>query len=375
MLSLRALVPIPPVAPDFYLCDPEYGYALETLDCNLAADLQLPRGRESVNAFLNNPRMPFSLPFTVTHGSCAISIEFAGPSYAAPSFVTIVPDQLRGMASYVIDQCVRASGSGGFITRGMISLVGYLSITPLFVNPLSVPADPWFTTVTITGPDAPLRRPGDTDPEVSSVIMEADRWLAGHHAEGSEDRVHFLDLADRSEWRAHEMRRGGSLNWWDPYPTPVSEMTYVCDANLGSPAVVDCNQLQWRRLGPASDSVDLRPAEPKFFSTNSCSLVISAITMLSVTWGQLQIALETLMNSCIENPLRGPQGGRAYFGAQASSTNGKVSGTSSHEVLTGLNALPPYVNMTIFAHSGSSNLSCEWQAVRNGIALSTCETP
>ena len=68
MLIPRELVSIAPVAPDFHVCDPEYGTRLSPADCNYAGDTYLPQGQNSVPVYTNNPRVPNRLPYSVAHG-------------------------------------------------------------------------------------------------------------------------------------------------------------------------------------------------------------------------------------------------------------------------------------------------------------------
>ncbi|MCJ1256455.1 hypothetical protein MMC24_004276 [Lignoscripta atroalba] len=377
MLSHRALVPIAPVAPDFFVCDPVYGTALAPSDCNVAGDTQLPQGQNAVNYYLTNQRAPNKLPFSVAHGSCSISVEYAGPDYAAPSFIDLVPDEIRGMAGYVINQCaLQGNGVGGFITGRMADLVGYIRISGRFNAQPGDRTNVGFVTVTISGPEENLRKPGDTDPAIPLFLtdVEQDMALEGHlnNPNGAAITNHFIASAVRLSMRSQEMRRGGSLKWWETISPPADEMKYECDTKLGSPALVDCTKIEWQRLGPTSETVTLGPAATKFFSSNTCYLAISASEALTLGWSQLQTALETLMNTCVLHPLQPPLGGKAFFEVQTVPFCRKR--TKRADDLTGLNALPPHVNLTIFAHEASSEVACEWQAAQNGRPVSSCTT-
>ena len=52
-------------------------------------------------------------------------LELAGPSAARAWSVSLVPADLRGMALWVIHQCVR-SGQGGFVTKDFRNVTEYL---------------------------------------------------------------------------------------------------------------------------------------------------------------------------------------------------------------------------------------------------------
>ena len=188
--------------------------------------------------------------------------------------------------------------------------------------------------------------------------------------------------------RERGMSRGGTQTWWSHVPPwPSDEMTYECDAELlGSPSLVDCSQIQWQGLGPSEENVILEPESTKFFShskvldpplnkhkvnkasTDSCALALSASMALTLPWSRLQTAFDTLMNVCVENPTHPPQGGRAFFGAPSlkSLKWGKNRRRRRDTAVTGLDALPPNVNVTLFGMQAGSTLQCVWQAVQYG---------
>lgn len=72
--------------------------------------------------------------------------------------------------------------------------------------------------------------------------------------------------------KAQSMTRGGRMPWWFQLQQG-SEMTYECDANLGSPPTVDCTQIEWHQLSPASDSLKLRPGQVTFFHSSKLVLL------------------------------------------------------------------------------------------------------
>ena len=54
-----------------------------------------------------------------------ISVEVAGPN--RPLSYSVIPDDIRGMAQYVIQECVEYRGGiGGFSTLGLGNLVNYV---------------------------------------------------------------------------------------------------------------------------------------------------------------------------------------------------------------------------------------------------------
>ena len=145
MLSLRSLPQIVPNQPDFAICHPDYGMSIVPSDCEAAGEALL-HGTDAIYYYLNRPDMPNNLPFTVTKGSftmrtyvsytilfnfcagsCAISVEYAGPEYATPSFVELVPEEIRGMAGFIINKCPsQEAGMGGFVTGHIQWLVDFM---------------------------------------------------------------------------------------------------------------------------------------------------------------------------------------------------------------------------------------------------------
>ena len=177
---------------------------------------------------------------------------------------------------------------------------------------------------------------------------------------------------------AAEMARGGRKTWFPAtamanVQTPY-DMAYECDASLGSPSATDCSQLEWSQLGPPSDSVSVGPGNATFVHSDSCYLAISASTDLVLSWQQIRAAVEALLAICIMHPYSSPQGGRAYYQVQPS----MIEGRRRKRDVTGLNALPPHANLTMFEQTKPwTNLedelkSCTWQAASNRRAISTC---
>ena len=67
------------------------------------------------------------------------------------------------------------------------------------------------------------------------------------------------------------MRTGGNRPWWSNAGDPVGEdeMTYECDAKLGSPKEVDCAQVEWGELGAGNDAIDLVSGVAKTLSSST----------------------------------------------------------------------------------------------------------
>lgn len=73
------------------------------------------------------PPKTFYLSHSCWSGNCKIWIEIAGP--ATPQIYKAIPDEIRGMAGWVVDQCVdgSAGGFGGFATKDISNLAAYVT--------------------------------------------------------------------------------------------------------------------------------------------------------------------------------------------------------------------------------------------------------
>ena len=248
-------------------------------------------------------------------------------------------------------------------------------------NPRTDPVNPYpsssaFLTVTVYGPTYKLYAPGNTDPYIPIVIAGLLDFKRKALPRGSSSRLKDLYSTLTKYWItvAALMERGGSEIWWETKATEAtSEMTYKCDIGLGSPSYPKCSRLVYEL---PYGSVTLVPGDVRFFSWDDCYLALSAATIIVINWSQIRTALETLLNLCVGPPLQDPAGGRAFYGPMLQSYNRRKKKRSE---LTGLNALPPHVNLTVFEQRepwtsavGELN-SCTWKAVSNGSAVKTCK--
>lgn len=73
-------------------------------------------------------------------------VELAGPMGKALDHVGLVPDQIRGLAGYVIQKCpgggdtehnLRSStgGLGGYVTSGFLNIWNWMERSSLFLSP------------------------------------------------------------------------------------------------------------------------------------------------------------------------------------------------------------------------------------------------
>ena len=67
--------------------------------------------------------------------------------------------------------------------------------------------------------------------------------------------------------QAEYMERGGTSTWWEGQGNDIveDEATYECEMSLGIPSEIDCTQIEWSQLNPASDTFTLGTDQVKFF--------------------------------------------------------------------------------------------------------------
>lgn len=254
----------------------------------------------------------------------------------------------------------------------------------------SLPPSTTFLTLTVSGPEKKLSSPGNTDPSVLQALATKFRFKSLEELSGTEAwsfnafsslifRIEAEDAERRGRWDwdmvgTHNEPGGGRAR--QNALIASEKMTYDCDANLGNPAPQDCLQLEWSQL-PSSDTLHVGPGSATFLHQNSCYLAITASVALVLTWEQIRAAVNALFHACVQHPYNPVQGGRAFYkpprpvGGRRTRRDGTPSG---------LNALPPHANVTVFqqleAWTDTSRelKSCTWKAVTEGSPVSKCHS-
>lgn len=96
------------------------------------------------------------------------------------------------------------------------------------------------------------------------------------------------------------MTRGGSTAWWDNQNdgTFSDDTAYECDPGLGTPSEVDCTQIEWHQLQPASDSLKVQAGEVLFYHSSkpftSEASAPSIRTQISLQLGQVWLILHVI---------------------------------------------------------------------------------
>ena len=159
------------------------------------------------------------------------------------------------------------------------------------------------------------KQPGDHDPSIPQAISNYNIHLNRNHNLHNSPEA-FQSMQDMRIWAdvAARLGRGETSTWWETdSPAFRDQMNYECDASLGSPAEVDCTQIEWNQLTPNSDTLTVGPGQVTFLHSNTCFLAISAAVNLVLNWNQIRTAVASLMNACVQTPYGPPYGGRAYY--------------------------------------------------------------
>lgn len=296
-----------PTSPDFVECDPIYGQNIKPSDCQLAVDIFWPPGNTPIHYYFEDPSPSnaIRLPKYDKQGTCKVTIEAAGPRYGQahgfPSYLEHRPNELKGLAGYLIERCAHQGGGiGGFVTLGMKAAERYVAGV---VNEGWEDVKDWqdgvsnsgtFLTISINGADRSGFRPGDTDPWIPAYLsMYAARLAQAFNEKRSQYQWISFIYHTFSEW----MERGGQRSWtslntmnsvlqealnnpgntrqqgeFDPqirggYMDNSGKMVYQCDSSLGgAPDPIDCEKLSWSGLKTPDSVETLEAGVPKFFS-------------------------------------------------------------------------------------------------------------
>ena len=206
--SIASLLPAAPTPPDIVLCHADYGLGLTTRDGFLAG-AQLPDSKYPQQYFVGRTSAQYHLPFYVSFGSVVISVEVGGPS--AVRSITLTPNQLRGMAGYLVSHCVGTEKTGGFITTKIANVVDYVT-DPKADLDLPYPPTTAFVTLTMSDHKHSFSSPGDYDPALAITMQKAALDAINHvapafHTEIANRIFKFAEQATR-------MRRLGHIPWW-----------------------------------------------------------------------------------------------------------------------------------------------------------------
>lgn len=226
-------VPIVPVAPDFVFCSGAYGTALTRFEAMRVGGL-LPRGTLPVTYLVQEPDINglianasaletgYRLPFLDSFGSVSISVDVSGPVNI--DRISVVPNDIRGMAAYVANQCTGRGGLGGFITKKIQGLVDFVTDPTSDIDVPIYPDYTAFLTLTVSSHPSAFAFPGDYDPEMAFFLQKAEtqalsRVQPSYRAVIADRVMEFANVRSR-------MRRLGlDVTWWDDLNAQLANMT------------------------------------------------------------------------------------------------------------------------------------------------------
>ena len=220
--SFTPPVPIPPAAPNFVFCSGAYGTGLSPDEALKAAGL-LPQGTMPVTYSVEEPEgdgvaanfsalnLEYRLPILELWGGVSISADVSGPVNI--DRINVVPNDIRGMAAYVANQCLGRGGVGGFITKKIQGLVDFVTDPRSNINDPIYPDSTAFLTVMVSNHQNSHTFPGDYDPELAFFLQQAE----GDAFRRVEPRYQ-PEIAERTRKFAiakNRMRRlGTEVPWW-----------------------------------------------------------------------------------------------------------------------------------------------------------------
>ena len=215
-------VPVVPVAPNFVFCSGAYGTGLKRYEAVRVGGL-LPQGTLPVTYLVQESdtdglpanasalERAYRLPFLESFGGVSISIDVSGPVNI--DRINVVPNDIRGMAAYVANQCPGRGGLGGFITKKIQGLVDFVTDPTSDINVTIYPDYTAFLTLTVSSHQSAFAFPGDYDPAMALFLQRAEIHALSR-VQPSYQRV----IADRAKEfaiaRSRMRRLGTDVTWW-----------------------------------------------------------------------------------------------------------------------------------------------------------------
>ena len=112
--------------------------------------------------------------------------------------------------------------------------------------------------------------PGDFDPAIGELLFDKMKDKYDNLPADSNLREYYANGQDLFSAQAEIMQRGSrDTPWWgySLQDIDAGNMTYECDENLGTPAVLDCLKLDYARLPAVNSTINVGPEEATFLSS------------------------------------------------------------------------------------------------------------
>ncbi|KAL8811925.1 MAG: hypothetical protein Q9200_001423 [Gallowayella weberi] len=195
------------------ICNGFYGSFSDPRDCRNAIN-KLPTGFREVPWAVDQGSGPGHLPTSTQSGDCMIQIEIAGPR--VPKTFEVVPDQLRAMAAYLLDDACHKEGSygGGFITGDLNPMTQWL-ISPEGDLDRPMPLSTAFLTLSVTTPFSEYISPGNYDSQMAYLFFQEEREAATKLPPASRAAAKLRARGRRLlKQQAVMQPRGRRIPWW-----------------------------------------------------------------------------------------------------------------------------------------------------------------
>ena len=158
----------------------------------------------------------YRLPFLESFGGVSISVDVSGPVNI--DRISVVPNDIRGMAAYVANQCIGRGRLGGFITKRIQGLVEFVTDPTSDIDVPIYPDYTAFLTLTVSSHQSAFAFPGDYDPEMALFLQKAET-----HALSRVQPPYHTVIADRivdfAIARSRMRRLGTDVTWWGGWLT------------------------------------------------------------------------------------------------------------------------------------------------------------
>ncbi|CAD6591727.1 MAG: hypothetical protein ASARMPREDX12_005394 [Alectoria sarmentosa] len=208
-----------PAPPDFYHCSQFYSqkFVPDYEDCDIAIGL-LPSGNAPIPWYLDPLRGdPENLSYTATHGTCQLQMQIAGQDADGSRQNWISGNFMRQMARLVMDKCIIASITGGYLTRGFSKQLEYVT-SPKTTYENAFPPSTAFLTMMVrdSGSDDNGYSPGDQDPYTGQLLidaLEATVYLTPATSSARNNLQRNLD-----HWYETVRNMDGTRDWWQDVP-------------------------------------------------------------------------------------------------------------------------------------------------------------
>ena len=172
----------------------------------------------------NDQSASHHLPFTTSSDLVSVQVDYASAFMidSVPS-ILLRPNDIRGMAGYVIQECIKDRGVAGFATAKISSLLDFVNQPDTDITRVPYPPQTMFMTVTVGSKLRYMPPPGNYDPAIAQAL-EASALRDAQHI-GLPGAARELRRRARAWARQQVSMRPLLKAWWDflkPYPIESS---------------------------------------------------------------------------------------------------------------------------------------------------------